>query len=281
MAVGGQADVALEPPGARVERRDIGTQGVFGVVVARSAVSDHLGPHALIVTSVRSLRCDHLAAARPAPRLHHGEHRGQAERGERDGRRVEQLGHHGVVGAAAGGQRRAVLPDLGHAGLQRDQDQRAQHQVQDQLDGHPPVPHQAPLGGHPEQQPGHQAGQARGQHRPHDELAQRLVGDAAGLGVAAEPARQHEHRHDHVDADPGAGRDDVHDQHGLTGTPAERPASSRGRALRGLRGGGHGTSLGLEGARFVCRQATPGVRRVSYAGCRGWRARGHSGSAIT
>ena len=48
VAVRGEPDVALEPLGPGVQRRDVGAQRVLGVLVAGAAVRDHLGTAAML-----------------------------------------------------------------------------------------------------------------------------------------------------------------------------------------------------------------------------------------
>ena len=63
--VGGQPDVALERLGAGVERGEVGTQGVLGVVVAGTPVGDDLRPHGRHCGGCPAGRAVRRAAAAP------------------------------------------------------------------------------------------------------------------------------------------------------------------------------------------------------------------------
>ena len=85
-------------------------------------------------------------------------------------------------------------------GLQHDDDQRAQQQVEDELDEHPPVADQPPLGAEPQEEAGAEADQAGHQHRPDHEgrrapgrrgcAASEVVGEPAGRTRAPRRSRR-------------------------------------------------------------------------------------------
>jgi len=61
VAVGGQAYVALERLGPCLQSRQVGPQGVLREFMAGTAMGDHLGPHASIMSRGRPRG--------PAPRM--------------------------------------------------------------------------------------------------------------------------------------------------------------------------------------------------------------------
>jgi len=96
----------------------------------------------------------------------------------------------------------------------------------------------------PSRRSGAQADQTGDENRAHHEHSERLVGEPADVGVAAEPAGADKHSDDHAHTDPRAGRGNVNNERGLAPAAAQ-PVQAAARGRRAGRQGrcGHARAL--------------------------------------